>query len=65
MIENNWKSQSVLAKEIGVSVQVVHNWIRRNNNRLEVRKDENIGKLLVRLKNNKVTGKGFCDIQNK
>lgn len=49
MNKNNWKSQQVLANELGVKVQVVHNWVRRNNGRVKTKKDENTGMTLVKL----------------
>lgn len=51
MAKNNWKSQQVLATELGVKVQVVHNWIRRKDKRINSKKDANTGLTLVRLKN--------------
>jgi len=48
MAKIEWKSQQVLATELGVSVQVIHNWIKRNDKRIKYKKDENTGLTLVR-----------------
>ena len=49
MGKNDWKSQQVLATELGVSVQVVHNWVQRKNKKIKIKVDENTGLTLVKL----------------
>lgn len=49
MAKSGWKSQKVLAMELGLqSVQVVHNWIQRKDKRIMVKTDPNTGMRLVK-----------------
>lgn len=49
MGKNDWKSQQVLANEIGVTIQVMHNWVQRKSKKIKIKKDENTGLTLVKL----------------
>jgi len=48
MGKSNWKSQQVLANELGVSVQVICNWVRRQDKRIKSKYDENTRMTLVK-----------------
>lgn len=48
MGKNDWKSQQILATELGVTVQVVHNWIKRKSKKIKWKVDENTGLTLVK-----------------
>lgn len=60
-MRKQWKSQKVLADELGVTVQVIHNWIKRKDKRIVSKRDENTNSTLValvELKDNSLSGGG-------
>lgn len=51
----------MLADELGVTVQVIHNWIKRKDKRIVSKRDENTNSTLValvELKDNSLSGGG-------
>ena len=49
-MKHKYTTQTKLSKELGVSVQVINNWIARKNDKIESKVDKVTGKTLVRLK---------------